>query len=412
MSLTLYIFEDPAYVKLYPLAYTRPVYDMRCGMLTLREKIVRAYPRARTVLLCRPYLADVMREQNPKLPVNEFAGGDSLFINGRVLVDAAFRKAVPPTGRDTIYLSGGIIVAVRMHATEDHSGRFVDGFDVEQFEHCAKEEIQARLVSYPWDLVHLNGEELLKDNAALPGKKPPLSPAKYAGVHFVNKKAIRLGRDVVIKPGVVLDAENGPIVIDKGTKVLANAVIEGPVYIGAGSTIKAGAKIYGNTSIGPVCKVGGEVEGSIIHSYSNKQHDGFLGHSYVGMWCNLGADTNTSDLKNNYSTVQAYCNGTMIDTGQQFLGLTMGDHSKSSINTMFNTGTVVGVSSNVFGEGFPPKHVPSFSWGGSGGLTSYVPEKAIEVARLVMARRSVRMTAADAELMLRIFELTREERGA
>lgn len=350
-----------------------------------------------------------MKEQNPRHLVNEFIGGDSLFINGRVMVDAAFRKAVPPKGNDTIYVSDGIVVAVRMHATEDHPGRFVDGFDIEQFEHCEKKEVKARVVSYPWDLVHANGEELVNDFHALEGNKRPIAPAKCPGVHFVNKKAIRIANDAVIKPGVVLDAENGPIVIESGVKVLANAVIEGPVYIGAGSTIKAGAKIYGNTTIGPVCKVGGEVEGSIIHSHSNKQHDGFLGHSYVGMWCNLGADTNTSDLKNNYGTVQVYNSGGMIDTGRQFVGLTMGDHSKSSINTMFNTGTVVGVSSNVFGEGFPPKHVPSFSWGGSRGLTTYSLDKAIEVARLVMGRRSVVMTPADSALMERVFDLSRKD---
>lgn len=410
MSLSVYIFEDPSYVKLFPLAYTRPVYDLRCGMLTLREKIARAYPRGRIVLLCRPYLAEVVKEQNPGFLINEFVGGESLLINGRVLVDATFRTSIRPTGNDTMYLCGDVVVAVRLRATEDQASRLVEGFDIDQFEHCAKEQIPARLVEYPWDLVHTNGEELVRDVAPLFAKKNPISTSKYPGVHFVNKKAIRLANDVVLKPGVVLDAESGPIVIDDGVRILANSVIEGPVYIGKGTTIKAGAKIYGNTSIGSVCKIGGEVEASIIHSYSNKQHDGFLGHSYLGMWCNLGADTNTSDLKNNYRSVQAYNNGKMVDTGRQFLGLIMGDHSKTSINTMFNTGSVVGVSANVFGAGFPPKHVPSFSWGGSDGLVTYQLEKAVEVARLVMARRSKNLTATEAKLLQKVFELTRKER--
>jgi UDP-N-acetylglucosamine diphosphorylase/glucosamine-1-phosphate N-acetyltransferase len=159
-----------------------------------------------------------------------------------------------------------------------------------------------------------------------------------------------------------------------------------------------------------MCKVGGEVEESVIHSYSNKQHDGFLGHAYLGMWVNLGADTNNSDLKNNYGNVKVVINGRLVDSGSMFVGLTMGDHSKSGINTMFNTGTVVGVSSNVFGAGFPPKFVPSFSWGGSDGQETYELEKSLAVARRVMARRKVTLSAAEESLFRTVFELTRWER--
>jgi UDP-N-acetylglucosamine diphosphorylase/glucosamine-1-phosphate N-acetyltransferase len=209
----------------------------------------------------------------------------------------------------------------------------------------------------------------------------------------------------------VLDAENGPIYIGKNVKILPNAVIEGPAYVGDGSLIKVSAKIYENTSIGPVCKVGGEVEASIIHAFSNKQHEGFIGHSYLGTWVNIGADTNNSDLKNDYGNVKVYVDGELIDSGSMFVGLIMGDHSKSGINLMFNTGTVVGVSCNIYGSGLPPKFVPSFSWGGAqDGFVTYRIDKAIEVARRVMARRNVQLTEIDEKLFRKIFELTEEER--
>jgi len=189
--------------------------------------------------------------------------------------------------------------------------------------------------------------------------------------------------------------------------VFPNATIEGPAFVGDDSRIKIGAKIYQGTTIGEVCKVGGEVEASIIHSHSNKQHDGFLGHSYLGQWVNLGADTNNSDLKNNYGTVKVYVEGEMVDTGSLFVGLMMGDHSKSGINTMFNTGTVVGVMCNVYGAGFPPKFIPSYTWGGAQELIEYELDKALDTARRVMARRDVQLTQAQEEMLRAVFELTR-----
>ena len=227
---------------------------------------------------------------------------------------------------------------------------------------------------------------------------------------MLNQHNIFIGEGSVIKSGAVIDAEDGPVYIGKNVKVMPNAVIAGPCFIGDNSIIKIGAKIYENTSIGECCKVGGEVEGSIIHSFANKQHDGFLGHSYISQWCNLGAGTNTSDLKNNYSNVKVMLNGKEIDTGSMFVGLIMGDHSKSSINTMFNSGTICGVSSNIFGSGFPSKNIPSFSWGGSESLTEYKLEKAVEVAKEVLKRRNVEFTEVDEKLFNKIFEMTSSQR--
>mgnify|MGYP001611856150 CR=1 FL=1 len=411
---TICLFEDPQYVKLLPLVYTRPVYELRCGILTLREKIQRAYPKANVAMLCRPYLAEVVRQQNPTVQVNEVHASNCLLINGRVIAGGQLAKKIPLKGNGAMYISGNTVVAVRMsaggHASLEQD--FSETFDVEHFAELERISVDVKLIEYPWVLVNNNGEQIVEDFRFLAKAKGKMKNAKvYTGAHLLNKKMIFIDSGATVKPGVVLDAESGPIYIGKNAKIFPNAVIEGPAFIGANTLIKIGAKICESTSIGEMCKVGGEVEASIIHSYSNKQHDGFLGHSYLGMWCNLGADTNNSDLKNSYGHVKVQVNGKMVDSGSQFVGLTMGDHSKSGINTMFNTGTVVGVSSNVFGADFPPKFIPSFSWGGAEGLETYDIEKSLNVARRVMVRRKIEMTNADEKLLRRVFEMTSGERA-
>jgi UDP-N-acetylglucosamine diphosphorylase/glucosamine-1-phosphate N-acetyltransferase len=231
-----------------------------------------------------------------------------------------------------------------------------------------------------------------------------------SSVHTIKPENIFIGKNAVVKPGVVLDASNGPIIIEEDVEIFPNAVIEGPCFIGKGSKIKSCATIYENVTIGNTCKIGGEVEQSVFMPYSNKQHSGFIGHAYIGSWVNLGADTNNSDLKNNYSTVKATIGGKEIETGLQFLGLMMGDHSKSAINTMFNTGTVVGFSCNIFGPGFPDKYIPSFSWGGAESMTTYDVNKSMQTAKVVMSRRKVEFTKADEEVFKTVFELTSNER--
>ncbi|MBI5472229.1 MAG: GlmU family protein [Ignavibacteriae bacterium] len=410
MSHTICLFEDPQFVKLLPLVYTRPVYELRCGILTLREKIQAAYPKASTSLLCRPYLAEVVKQQHPGTQVNEVHSGNCLLLNGRILADKSLAKKIPLKGPDAVYLSGNVVVAVRMNA----GGRkavhdLSEVLDADHFAELQRIDVNVELVEYPWQLVHKNGENIVADFGLL-ALKGTRKGKVYPGAQLLNKKQIAIEKGATIKPGVVLDAEKGPIYIGKNAKLLPNAVVVGPAFIGEGSIVKVGAKIYENTSIGEMCKVGGEIEGSIIHSFSNKQHDGFLGHAYLGVWCNLGADTNNSDLKNNYGSVKVQVNGSTIDTGLQFVGLIMGDHSKSGINTMFNTGTIVGVSCNVFGAGYPPKFLPSFIWGGSDGVETYDIEKGLDVERKVMLRRNVPMTAADEMLLRKVFSLTQNER--
>jgi len=253
-----------------------------------------------------------------------------------------------------------------------------------------------------------NGDAIAAQAPEYPLGQHSISP----GVHFLNQAQIFVAPSVDVHPGVVLDARSGPIVIDSDAVIMANSVIQGPTYIGPGSQVKIAAKIYHGTSVGPQCKIGGEVEESVIQGYSNKQHDGFLGHAFVGEWCNLGAGTTNSDLKNNYGSVRIWCNGEWCDTGSQFIGLLMGDHSKTGINTSLNTGTVVGVSCNIFDAGLPPKFVPSFSWGRSGLLATYGLPQAIETARRVTARRSIWFGEDEERLLQSVFQSTMSERAS
>ncbi len=416
MSTPIFIFEDQAVENLHPLTYTRPVYDLRCGILTLKEKVEKYFPQSEIYLHTREYLIDSVKQNFPGNKVNTVPenSGETVFINGRVIVDSALVNQLNFEDGDSAYYSKEELVAAKISGEKlaELKNNFQDVIAYLKSLDLPKKEIDATIVKYPWNLVHINGAELVKDFELLTKSVSKKINGKiYDGVNMVEPDNIFIGEGSKIKPGVVLDAEGGPIYIGNNVTVFPNSVIEGPCYIGDGSKIKVGAKIYENTSIGPVCKVGGEVEESIIHSYSNKQHDGFLGHAYLGCWVNLGADTNNSDLKNNYGNVKVFINDKQIDSGSMFVGLTMGDHSKSGINTMFNTGTVVGVGCNVFGADFPPKYIPSFSWGGSESLTTYKLDKCMEVAKRVMARRDVEFTEADEKIFKTVFELTKGERA-
>jgi UDP-N-acetylglucosamine diphosphorylase/glucosamine-1-phosphate N-acetyltransferase len=414
----LCIFEDKKASNFFPLTYSRPVYDLICGYSPLKSKIFRLFPTYKQSLHCRGYLENITIQNNPGIPVNSFEDGECLFINGRVLADGNLVKLFSKKKKENIvYVSGDTIIAVFLSGSNLNSFKITDSIDPENFEGIHTEPIEHRTFSYIWDLINYNGEELSKEFEIHFNKKKRKNQKRvtgkvFEGVHLVEKKEIIIEKGAVVKPGVVIDASKGPVFIDKNTEVFPNAVIEGPVYIGESTKIKSAATIYENVSIGKVCKIGGEVEDVIMMPYSNKQHAGFLGHAYLGSWVNLGADTNNSDLKNNYGTVKAYVNGKMIDSGSQFLGLMMGDHSKSAINTMLNTGTVVGFSCNIFGSGFPGKFVPSFTWGGAESSKIYDVDKSINTAEKVMARRNITIMEDDKKLFHKIFELTKQERGS
>lgn len=417
----LCIFEDGSYKTLLPLVHFRPVYDLKCGITTLRQKIVRAFPAEKVTLHVRTHLAEVVGENHADYLVNEIptGAGQVLFINGRLLMSAETAKSIGSEhpGTDTIYAAGKAVAAAWVSGQTLKRLRLVlkdQVLETELFGSLKKIELdRANLIAYPWQLVHHNGSQLAADFSILTDGEPRVVGKVYEGAQLLNPAQIHVEEGAVVKPGVILDAEEGPIYVSRDVMIKPNAVIEGPAFIGEGSVIKIGAKIYENTTIGEVCKVGGEVEESIIHAYSNKQHEGFIGHAYLGEWVNIGADSNNSDLKNDYGSVKVYSNGSLVDTGSQFVGLTMGDHSKCGINSMFNTGTVVSVCCNIYGAGIPPKYIPAFSWGGaSDGFATYRIDKVVDVVEKVMARRKISLSEANQRLLRLVFAMTKDERAA
>ncbi len=408
MPPNLCIFEDEHFTRLHPLTLTRPAFDLRCGISLLREKITRRFPGSRFHLFCRGHLAEVVREATSEVPVNQLPSEPCLFINGRIILG---EKLPAPGSQNMVWKKDGEVAAAWINAARLASlAQFTDGIiPTSWFDGLPVEEIDGTFIRYPWDLVHHNPGQIKNDFTHF-NRGGQILGKIYPNVTLLEEKNIYIDAGAKVKPNVVLDAEDGPIYIDEGATIMAGACLQGPVFIGAKSAVKMGAKIYEGTSIGEVCKVGGEVEESIIHSYSNKQHEGFLGHAYLGQWVNIGADSNNSDLKNNYSTVKVYVNGEMVDSGLLFVGLTIGDHSKCGINTMFNTGTVVGVMSNLFGSGYPDKFIPSFTWGGIENMETYEIDKALEVARRVMARRKMALSAAQEKMLRQVFEMTVSER--
>jgi UDP-N-acetylglucosamine diphosphorylase/glucosamine-1-phosphate N-acetyltransferase len=412
-EISFLLFEDEKWNLLRPLSYTRPVYDIRCGILTPKERVKIHFPEIPISLHTRNYLEDIVREENPGVSVNEVKGYPLILINGRLLSSDIIKILLDEKlrGRAIIDKNGDPIALYIESKTERIDSLLKEGpLKKEDILEMVEETIEVNytLPEYPWDLIHLN-ERKIKEDFEILGKRGIFGKV-YPGVHIISPDGVFIGRNSRIKPGVVLDAEEGPIFIGEGTLLEPNVVIKGPCAIGENSFIKMGSKIGEGTSTGPVTKLGGEVESSIFQGYSNKQHDGFFGHSYVGSWVNVGADSNTSDLKNTYGTVSVDFFGEKINTGHMFLGLIMGDHSKCGINTMFNTGTIVGVAVNVFGGDYPPKFIPSFLWGGTSGWEEHDLDKAIETARRVMERRKVKLTESYKKLLIQIFEITREER--
>jgi UDP-N-acetylglucosamine diphosphorylase/glucosamine-1-phosphate N-acetyltransferase len=407
------IFEDEQYLNFEPLIYSRPVFDLVCGMTTLKGKIINSFPKEKITLKCRNYLEPFVTAENPRCNVNQFDDEDYLFINGRIIAPSNLKNILSTkSGEEKVFVSSGQVVAAKVSEKRIKEFSIADSeiIDTNIFKNLPSVEVDISFANYLWDLVYSNGKEIL-NNFKIYTKGKSSAKKKYPGVNFVNKKNIFIGKNVEIKPGVVLDASTGSIFIEKNVAIFPNAVIQGPCFIGESSKIKSCATIYPNVSIGKVCKIGGEVEDTIIHPYTNKQHSGFLGHSYLGSWINLGADTNNSDLQNNYGTIKVQVKGRHIDSGKQFVGLMMGDHSKTAINTMFNTGTVVGFSSNVYGAGFPPKYIASFGWGGSESMKEYKLVKAVETATAVCARREKNFSKDDEALFETIFNLTREDRS-
>lgn len=415
----LCIFEDINYSNFEPMVFARPVYDLVCGMTSLKDKILRSYGNIKYSLHCRSYLTGIVCFENPGISVNKIKDDKCLFLNGRLLAPDNLSELIPLIENDDkVIVNGETVVAVYLSGKnlEDKVQNLNSPFSINNFNGLPIKIVDIKCVNYLWDLINANSSELVNDFEYLTnisGKKNNIGQLKsYANV--VNKERIFIGENVVVKPGVVLDASNGPIYIDDKATIYPNAVLIGPVYVGKSSLIKSAATIYENVTISNTCKIGGEVEQSIFMSYSNKQHSGFIGHSYIGSWVNLGADTNCSDLKNNYSNIKITLSNKEINSETRFLGLMMGDHSKSAINTMFNTGTVIGFSCNIFASGFIEKYLPSFTWAGKGQNKVYELDKALETMRIVFSRRKIIFEDTEEKLFKTIFEITkadREKRG-
>lgn len=411
----LCLVEDTLSEQFLPLTHFHPVYDLRCGILSLQERIIRYLRPAGISLHSRRYLRELLAEENPGAEVGKASARRCLVVNGRCVMTPSLARLLRKAESGTVYVTGEEFVAAVLEGTglDDFRKELnADHVDAALFATGVRQEVDAILLRRPWDLIYVNESALREDFTLLAGTHPTKT---RAGVHrsavLVGGRNVRIGAGSVVGPGAVIDASNGPIHIGHRVTVHPLAVIEGPACIGDGAVVKAGARIGGSTSIGPVCKVGGEVEHAIMHSHANKQHDGFLGHSYLSQWVNLGAGTTTSNLKNTYGNISVRLRGRMVDTGKMFLGLIAGDHVRTGINVSLDTGTIVGVSCNIYGAVLPPKFVPSFSWGEAGSLTTYQPEKALDVAVRAMSRRGIRATEAYAAVFRQIFEGTADERS-
>jgi len=392
------LFEDKQVHRLMPLVGLKPVYGLTVGCRTLREKFERHLSAMKISFHLRSALAPVYRESFPDALVNRAVDDDLLLVNGRIVCDASLGELIASNAPESgvALVQDGEVLVARLPASRilGADGLFDDCLDEERL----KAELRCtavdgfRLLSSLWDTVALHTDELLRDASFLPLGR--IEGAVHPSAVIVNPSQVFVAPGAVVRAGAVIEGGEGFVAIAEGAVVEPQAVVMQNVYAGPSCRIKAGARVYSNVSIGRGSKIGGEVEDSIIEAFANKQHDGFLGHSYLSHWCNLGAGTNTSDLKNNYSAVRILQGGRQYDTGLQFLGLMMAEHSRCAINTAFNTGTVAGMAANVFGVGFPPKEVPSFAWGGAGGFEPYGVDRAVETARKVMARRGVAMSVA------------------
>ena len=386
--MNIVLFDDPAIrTNLLPFTFTRPAGKIRIGILTIAEKWEK---RLNTTVsfLTEPYL-------QKKFPANP--SKDNVFINGAWCPDDHAILSIKSLKTGEVLISDNTILAWR---SEEMSLPDLKNSHLKIFSE------QVTLINQVWKIFQFNAEQIKVDYSIITAGRKSFGVQDKPTIVY-NESNIFVEEGVTIR-AAVLNAEAGPIYLGKNSSVQEGALIKGPFALCEGSTVNMGSKMRGDTTIGPHSKVGGEVSNSVIFGYSNKGHDGFIGNTVLGEWCNLGADTNTSNLKNNYENVKLwnYAKGGFADTGLQFCGLMMGDHSKCGINTMFNTGTVVGVSANIFGDGFPRNFIPSFSWGGANGFSTYHTKKAFETAEKVMERRHVKLDDIEKEILATVFELT------
>ena len=392
------IFDDRFATNFYPLTLNRSTGDLRVGVLKLRQRIAAYLEIEQPALIVSSGIAPLYRERHPDWQINKLRDGDTVFINSRLKIDDEWLKKIRKIPENSAYTDNDTLLVARLKATEQE----LSAQECERFFSGLKETKlgEGNSWEYLWEMIAHNAEFIQRDFEDFFYEQDNFFETEM-GVTVLNPYNVWIGEGTEMKPGVVIDASDGPVIIDEGVRIMSNSVVIGPVYIGKKSLIKAGAKIYPGTSIGPVCKIGGEVEASIFQGYSNKQHDGFLGHSYLGEWINLGANTNNSDLKNNYKQVKAYFYPLQkkIETDQQFLGTIIGDHTKTGISCVINTGTLIGFGCNLYGTELLTDHIPSFSWGTGTSLVSYDPEAFLQTAEAVKQRRGISLTDTEKEFI-------------
>jgi len=391
------LFDSTFRNNLLPLTFTRPVADLRIGILTIREKW-ELMLKEKTSTLTEPYLA-------VKFPLVK--AESNILINGAVCPTVELVAQVKQLKSGETLVKGDSVIAMCLKADS------LDSFGSETSDDIAtiSTEIDFIKVENTWDLFHYNDRAIRDDFALLTkGRK---SQKLSTTNRVISPENIFIEEGAVVEFAII-NASTGPVYIGKNAEIMEGSKVRGPFALCDHAVLKMDAKIYGATTIGPYSKVGGEVNNSVILGFSNKAHDGFLGHSVLGEWCNLGADTNTSNLKNTYEEVKlwSYAEDAFVATGLQFCGLIMGDHSKSGINTMFNTGTVVGVNANIYGAGYQRNFVPSFSWGGTHGYADFDLKKAVKIAEAVYARRGKAFDKIESSILKEIYSLTHKNRRA
>lgn len=410
----LVIYEDARFDQLHPLTYFRPSFELRCGKTTLRQKIERSVGRKADVVFLRDLLRDLYAAGHPRVKINELdalRGDDLLIVNGRCLLigDAAL-----PTGRDVCGMAEDQIAYVALTKDKaDHiSAASFEEFLAEAAKAAPQGKAEVPLINYPWELFLNNGKAVADDFEKI-GKCGIEGDVHETVTVWGPKDRLYVAPGAVVCPGVVIDTNLGPVSIGENALVEPTVRVQGPTAIGAGSKCLVGSNIHEGTTLGPVSWVSGEIEETIIHGYSNKMHYGFLGHAYVCEWVNLGAGTTNSDVKNDFQNVEVYVNGQLTNTGSFKCGCFVGDHSKTSIDTMLNTGTVVGVMSNILGIGsLLPKYVPSGVMFIEGKFYKQGIQQILTTARTHMGRRQKTLSPEEESLMTVLYDLTKSERSA
>ncbi|HLF64783.1 MAG TPA: GlmU family protein [Saprospiraceae bacterium] len=388
----LILFDDETREHLLPLTHTRPSSMLLCGILNLCEKWEN-YLQGKASFITSEYLTG-------KFPIQ--IHDENLVINGTILPNTRLVKLIGELKANEALTAEGDLVAANIPGSEFDA--IIDGTFANEIAGYKLTETPVSQIRRSWDLLRLCKDELLRDFELI---------TKNRSSQTLDVTNVMIGDgDLFMEEGAsvygsMFNTHAGPIYIGKGATIMEGCFIRGPVAIREGAVLKMGTKLYGPVVIGPYAKVGGEINHSIVMAYSNKSHDGYLGNSVIGEWCNLGAGTNVSNLKNNYSEVRMwnYVQQRFEHTGQQFLGIVMGDHTKCGISTMFNTGTVIGVSANIYGAGYPRNFIPSFSWGGAAGWQTFQLDKALALATTVMDRRGMTFTAADRDILTYVFNL-------